>query len=108
MGCVRSKNKSKDEIYSKKEMEGRSGHHPSSRKSNESLIITVLWRRLSMFSRRGSTRKQSSTVKIVSVQKSQESRSSQVVEQPSKSEQEQLQRLEELKLSKRREEKENR
>lgn len=30
------------------------GHHKQ--RSNESLLITVLWRRLSMFSRRGSSR----------------------------------------------------
>ncbi|XP_074128596.1 testis-expressed protein 54 [Sminthopsis crassicaudata] len=107
MGCVRSKNKSKDEIYSKKEMEGRSGRYSSTRKSNESLIITVLWRRLSMFSRRGSTRKQSSTVRFVSVQKSQESRSNEVLEQPPKSEEEQ-QRLDDLKLPKLKEEEESR
>ncbi|KAM8971344.1 testis-expressed protein 54-like [Sarcophilus harrisii] len=107
MGCVKSKNKSKDEIYTKKEMEGRSGRFASTRKSNESLIITVLWRRLSMFSRRGSTRKQSSTVKFVSVQKSQESHNDEVLEQPSKTEQEQ-QRLDDSKLPKLKEEEEKR
>ncbi|XP_068922278.1 testis-expressed protein 54 [Petaurus breviceps papuanus] len=64
MGCARSKNRSKDDTYSREEMDGRSGRYES-RKSNESFTITVLWRRLSLFSRRGSARKQSSAMRTM-------------------------------------------
>ncbi|XP_036077503.1 testis-expressed protein 54-like [Rousettus aegyptiacus] len=49
------------------DVEGSDADSPKRRdlKPNESLLITVLWRRLSMFSRRGSTR---STKKRQSIQ----------------------------------------
>ncbi|XP_044535975.1 testis-expressed protein 54-like [Gracilinanus agilis] len=55
MGCIRSKTKSANAI-DRMDAEGR---RDKKEKSNESLIITVLWRRLSLFSRRSSAGKQS-------------------------------------------------
>lgn len=40
------------------------------RRSNESLLITVLWRRLSLFSRRGSVKRQSAQNPKLGLQKS--------------------------------------
>ncbi|XP_060032382.1 testis-expressed protein 54 [Erinaceus europaeus] len=60
MGCCQDKDfpNSDDppkEVMSDEGEEDSNSNHQK-HKSNESLLITVLWRRLSMFSRRGSTR----------------------------------------------------
>ncbi|XP_028633284.1 testis-expressed protein 54-like [Grammomys surdaster] len=63
MGCCQDKDHRTSDEQGREEVteEGREGNeadNPGRRKqrSNESLLITVLWRRLSMFSRRGSSR----------------------------------------------------
>ncbi|XP_076972057.1 testis-expressed protein 54 [Tamandua tetradactyla] len=66
MGCCQDKDfqTSSDQARNGDSMEGGTGFEGSDtdsprhrkRKSNESLLITVLWRRLSLFSRRGSAR----------------------------------------------------
>ncbi|XP_072493424.1 testis-expressed protein 54 [Notamacropus eugenii] len=70
MGCARSKSRSHDDVCPGEEMEGPASRYEGSHKSNDSLIITVLWRRLSMFSRRGSTRQQQPAVRTASGAKS--------------------------------------
>ncbi|XP_069853992.1 testis-expressed protein 54-like [Dipodomys merriami] len=62
MGCCQDKDfETKDGRAKGLSEEGAGGmgvgaKGPSGRRSNESLLITVLWRRISMFSRRGSSR----------------------------------------------------
>uniref|UniRef100_A0A8C8VVB3 Testis expressed 54 n=1 Tax=Peromyscus maniculatus bairdii TaxID=230844 RepID=A0A8C8VVB3_PERMB len=65
MGCCQDKDHQTSDEQAKEEgnEEGREGNEVDldnigrrKQRSNESLLITVLWRRLSMFSRRGSSR----------------------------------------------------
>ncbi|OBS58765.1 hypothetical protein A6R68_10093 [Neotoma lepida] len=60
MGCCQDKDHQTSEEQGREEVteEGNEVDLDNRRKqrSNESLLITVLWRRLSMFSRRGSSR----------------------------------------------------
>ncbi|XP_029395277.1 testis-expressed protein 54 [Mus pahari] len=63
MGCCQDKNRRTSDEQGRDEVteEGREGNEADNsgrrkQRSNESLLITVLWRRLSMFSRRGSSR----------------------------------------------------
>ncbi|XP_034868959.1 testis-expressed protein 54 [Mirounga angustirostris] len=65
MGCCQDKNfQTSDEPAKDAESEEGEGFDEDpqdgrNRRSNESLLITVLWRRLSLFSRRGSNKRQS-------------------------------------------------
>ncbi|XP_058382638.1 testis-expressed protein 54 [Diceros bicornis minor] len=63
MGCCQDKDSYTSDEQAKESVELEEGServdvhspdHHRNRKSNESLLITVVWRRLSMFSRRGS------------------------------------------------------
>ncbi|KAL1789105.1 hypothetical protein HispidOSU_028455 [Sigmodon hispidus] len=65
MGCCQDKDHQTSDEHAREEVteEGREGNGVGfdntgrrKQRSNESLLITVLWRRLSMFSRRGSSR----------------------------------------------------
>lgn len=63
MGCCQDKDRRASDEQGREEVteEGREGNEADNlgrrkQRSNESLLITVLWRRLSMFSRRGSSR----------------------------------------------------
>ncbi|XP_077914017.1 testis-expressed protein 54 [Halichoerus grypus] len=65
MGCCQDKDfQTSDEAAKEAESEEGEGFDEDpqdrrNRRSNESLLITVLWRRLSLFSRRGSNKRQS-------------------------------------------------
>ncbi|XP_057634194.1 testis-expressed protein 54 [Chionomys nivalis] len=65
MGCCQDKDRqtSDDQAREDGNEEGREGDLDNTgrrkQRSNESLLITVLWRRLSMFSRRGSSKRPS-------------------------------------------------
>ncbi|XP_056657571.1 testis-expressed protein 54 [Monodelphis domestica] len=63
MGCIRSKTRSANALDGMEAEERSGGRYDKEKKSNESLIITVLWRRLSLFSRRSSAAKSSVTAK---------------------------------------------
>ncbi|XP_029328217.1 testis-expressed protein 54 [Mus caroli] len=63
MGCCQDKNRWASDEQARDEVteDGREGNEVDNsgrrkQRSNESLLITVLWRRLSMFSRRESSR----------------------------------------------------
>ncbi|XP_057581909.1 testis-expressed protein 54 [Hippopotamus amphibius kiboko] len=60
MGCCQDKDFQTSDEQAKEagseEVQEGNEEENRNRKSNESVLITVLWRRLSMFSRRGSSR----------------------------------------------------
>ncbi|XP_044115432.1 testis-expressed protein 54-like [Neovison vison] len=79
MGCCQDKDfQTSDEPAKETESEegegfegiGEDPQDRGNRKSNESLLITVLWRRLSLFSRRGSVKRQSAQNPKLGLQKS--------------------------------------
>uniref|UniRef100_A0A8C2QGK7 Testis expressed 54 n=1 Tax=Cricetulus griseus TaxID=10029 RepID=A0A8C2QGK7_CRIGR len=71
MGCCQDKDHQTSDEHAREEVtdEGRQDNEVNldnagrrKQRSNESLLITVLWRRLSMFSRRGSSRSSKSQI----------------------------------------------
>ncbi|KAM8928939.1 testis-expressed protein 54 [Lycaon pictus] len=89
MGCCQDKDFQTDEPAKEaesEEVEGSEEVHmgtPDHRnqRSNESLLITVLWRRLSLFSRRGSSKRQSAQSQKQGLQ---ESNQEGILEEPEK------------------------